>query len=704
VPDDNNSVNGKAYKWVAPDVNNIPQGNYEPVILLIAPKKQQLVTIEADYMLSNNTKINTALALSNYNINAFSSKDKGDDIGYAAKFTLTNLRTIKKWKKHIQLTSHIGYEWVEDRFKPIERLRTVEFYRNWGLPITVNAATENLFTASAQLSSISGNAIQYKFENYQRSDGYSGVKNSILQKADIGNWHFNNQLNITNFNLSDQTGYYVKPVLDISKSFPALGNYSIGAGYTLERNFIKYKQIDSLNISSFAFDTWQVYIKSPAAKPNKWGVTYYTRSDSYPYAKNLLKADRSNNINAYTELLKSAKHQLRINITYRKLNILDDKINTAAKAEETILGRTEYFINEFKGMINGNALYEIGTGQEQKRDFTYIEVPAGQGEYTWNDYNADGIQQLNEFEVSQFKDQAKYIRIFTPTNQYIKANYLQFNYSLIINPRAFINTTKAGGFQKFFTRVYFQSSLQIYKKEMSGSLSFNPFSTALSDTSLIILTKTLSNSFSFNRSSSVWGLDLNNIKNDNKSFLTYGYESRKLNEWNIRSRWNITRNFLFELTGKNTLNSLTTPSFDNKNYNIKGIGTEPKISFIRNTNFRILLGYKFDDKTNTDSTQKAIIHSLTSEVKYNLVSNTSVTAKFTYSQIKYSDAANGNSANTSVAYIMLDALLPGKNFLWTVDLTKRLTSYLELNFVYEGRKAAASNTVHIGRATLRAIF
>lgn len=704
VPDNANAANGKVFKWVSPDENNIPQGNYEPVILLVAPKKQQLLTLGADYALSERTTVSTDLALSNYSVNSFSSKDKADDIGYAARFIVNDIRPIKKTSKDVTIASQISYEWVQDRFKPIERLRTVEFYRDWGLPITVNAATENLFKANARVHTKNGNAVEYRFENYQRSDGYSGVRNGLLHRADYGNWHFNNQINITNFNVSDQKGYYLKPILDVSKDFPKFGNHRIGAGYTLERNFSKYKQYDSLNAASFAFDIWQVYIKSPVSKPNKWGLTYFTRSDSYAFQGKLLRSDRSNNINAYTELMKSEKHQLRVNVTYRNLEILNDKVNASRKPEETILGRTEYLINEFKGLINGNVLYEVGTGQEQRRNFAYVEVPAGQGEYTWIDYNNDGIQQLNEFELSQFRDQAKYIRIFTPTNEYIKANYLQFNYSFIINPRATINTAKATSFQKFLAKLYFQSSLQVYKKEMSGSLSFNPFSTPLSDTSLIILNKILSNSFSFNRSSSVWGLDFNNIRNDNKAFLTYGYESRKVNEWNIKGRWNISRTLLFELMGRQGLNRLVTPNFDNRNYNIEAIGFEPRISFTRNTSFRVLLGYKFDDKTNTDSTQKATIHSMMSEVKYNVVSSTSITAKFTYSQIKYNDPANAGNSNTSVSYIMLDALLPGKNFLWTIDLTKRLTSYLELNFQYEGRKSASSNTVHIGRASLRAIL
>jgi hypothetical protein len=53
----------------------------------------------------------------------------------------------------------------------------------------------------------------------------------------------------------------------------------------------------------------------------------------------------------------------------------------------------------FNQMIQGTSSYETNSGTLPQQEFTYLEVPTGQGVYTWNDYNTNGVQELQEFEV-----------------------------------------------------------------------------------------------------------------------------------------------------------------------------------------------------------------------------------------------------------------------------------------------------------------
>ena len=211
-------------------------------------------------------------------------------------------------------------------------------------------------------------------------------------------------------------------------------------------------------------------------------------------------------------------------------------------------------VNEWKGLLTGNVLYELGAGQEQKRDYAYIEVPAGTGQYAWIDYNNDGVQQLNEFELAAFPDQAKFIRIFTPTNEFVKANYNTFNYSVTLNPRAAMNSSRLKSFPKLISRTNLQSSLQISQKSIAnGDFEFNPFKYALNDTALITLNTVLLNTFSFNRFGGIWGFDISNLQNGGKALLTYGYESRKLNDWIFKVRFNLSRSVTFDINTKKKL-------------------------------------------------------------------------------------------------------------------------------------------------------
>jgi hypothetical protein len=701
---DFNGANGKVFRYVSP-INGLMQGNYEPVTILITPKKQQLISVGTDYQLNRNNNLKTELAFSNRDVNTYSSKNSGDDIGTAAKLQYSNQIILNK-RKGLQLSSTFDYEHVQEKFKPLERLRQVEFSREWGLPLVVQQATENIVRAGTQLRNKKNNGLGYQFMSYQRSDNYKGYQNSLQQSSSLKGWNFNNQVSLTQFNNAADKGAFFRPVLDISKALRKLDSMQFGMRYTIEDNQVRNKTNDSLSPLSFSFDTYTAYLKSNSQKRNKYGITFFTRADKYPLYKKMFLGDRSYNINFNAELLQSQKHQLLFNATYRKLKVFRKNLSRQNE-DNSLLGRTEYLINEWKGLVTGNVLYEIGAGQEQRRDFAYVEVPTGQGQYYWNDYDSNGVQSLNEFEIAQFPDQARFIRIFIPTNQFLKANYTTLNYAFGFNPKVLFDKKGAKGFSKFIGRFTWQTSMQKTKKSIAkGDFEFNPFKYDVQDTALITLNTSFINTVSFNRASSKWGIDITNLQNTGKNLLTYGYESRKQQDVIARLRYNLGTMLTLNVNAKKSLSALYTPSFDNRNYEVTAKNAEPQLVFVKGTVFRLQGSYKYEQKTNSPvfGGQESTSNSLITETKYNVFQNSSVTGRFTYNAIQFIDKANNNKANTTVSYTMLDGLLPGKNFLWSLDLTKRLLNNVELNFQYEGRKPAETKSIHTGRASLRALF
>lgn len=692
------SANGRVFQWIAPDQIGNLQGSFEPVVLLITPKKKQMVTIGTEYAFSENTKTSIEFGYSNNDINTFSSKNNDDNSGFAIKANFINTsrfgkNDIKKYK----LISEANYEFVNKYFSPIEPYRDIEFNRDWNITNTSTAENEHIAGLSLLFEETKNRYINYMLRLFNKGEKYNAYQNILNVIWDKKNFLFTFNSSYMNSKETTFNTGFLKHKVGLSKKINWL---IIGIKEEQEHNTFKAIRSDSLMANSFSYNEWGIFVKNSDSTTNKFSLTYNIRYDHLPRNNVLMLATKAENFGLLFELLKYKNNRLSLSTTYRRLHI-KDSISTKQEPDNTIVGRLEYFTKKFKGAVTSNTYYEVGSGLEVKKEFTYLKVADGEGVYTWTDYNNDGIEQLDEFEVSIFKDKANYLRIYTPTNSYEKVFSNQFSEVLNINPVIVWRSKK--GFKKLLSHFSNQSVYRIDHKTGDDDIlkAYNPFTNELSDTALKTMNSSFRNTIYFNRNHKKFDVDFSFQSNKNKSLLVNGFESRKLIKKGINLRININRFFSVKAGYIDGVKTNSSEYFSSKDYDIKYFQIKPTVIFQPNTSFRLNLFFEYTEKTNRIGSQRE--HSANQnagvEINYRIVTKGSLLLKVNYINIKF----NSNE-NSSLAYEMLQGLRSGKNATWNLSYQRNLANNLQLNLVYDGRKSPDVKTIHVGSVQLRAYF
>lgn len=694
------TANGKVYKWVAP-VGGILQGNYEPIIPLVTPKKKQMFTAGINYQFNKYHHIDVEGVYTKNDVNTFSKFNSYNDDGYGIKVNSNNQSVIKKdtaTKQSLNAVYNLGYEYVQQYFNPIERYRAIEFERDWNRPVNAPINTDQ-HVGFAQVGIQKDNKLRllYGLNFFDEGFFYKGLKHSVssFYNTKTNSLTYNGSYLTSNYN--SQLSNFYRHKTTFSQSF-----WKLRLNYLdeFEQNLFKKNTSDSLLSRSYQFWEWEGNITNKDTSGNLYKIFYRERRDKQAYASILKDSTYAQNTGFSANINSIRNHPFSMVFTYRELKLKRDSMTI--KPDNALLSRIEYSPRLMKGFITSTIFYETGYGLENKKEYYYLLVAAGQGTYAWKDYNDNGIKELNEFEIAQFSDQALYIRVYTPTNQYVKALHDQFSFSLNLRPAVFLNET-SGKALKFISRFATQSAYRVDKKSNdNGKLfTFNPLDIKLSDSLLTALNYSLRQSLFFNQSAAVFGTDYTYQSNLSKQLLTNGFETRENTTHEWRWRWNLTKAWSINSTNIYGIKQTESGFFSTRNYNIESYDIEQKLSYQPNTAFRVSVLYKHNKKQNIikEGFQKAELNDFGLEFKYNQVEKGSLTGKANFINITYNDLEN-----TPVAYEMLNALKTGYNYTWELSYQRNLSNNIQISINYNGRKSPDNKIVNIGGAQVRAFF
>lgn len=674
---DQTLATGNVFAYVGPNL-----GDYNPIVQLTAPEKLQIAVVNSQYKPSEKTSLSAELAFSNNDRNLFSSIDNNQNTGAATKLNWQQTLLDKKW----QLLSHADYLFIHKNFNTIQRFQAVEFNRDWNL---VNPqGNQSLLDLGLTLKNKENDYLTYAFKQLEFSDNYKGSKHVLnsQMKLDSTSFYVHSSFLDNNSEIQENTFLRIKGGLEHS-----FKRSWAGAFVNIESNDGTLNTTQEALSTNHRFKEYEGYIGVGDSTKvfAKFGINY--RDNDSIRSNQFTQINNRKTFYADTRLIQNERTSLSVYANYRITE------NAFTDDEKALNSRVVYNQRFFNNFLNIGASYETSSGNVARQDFVYVEVEPGQGFYTWIDYNNNGIQEFDEFEIAQFQDQANYLRVPLPNLRFIATQRAKWNQSISLDAKQWSQKTGIKKVLSHFSNQFFLS-INNEQERVGNSFNLNPFD--LDETKQISLNYNIRNSLHFNRGLQRYSTSYTYSTSENKQQFLIGNQDIDTKVHQLTFQHKLGKYWLLDLLGKVAENNLETENFLNRNYQIDELELSPKFSYELNQSNRFSAFYHYKTKENQlQSFEELKQQKLGVEYFYTGKEKSQFNANFT----AFFNDFQGDS-NSPVGYQMLEGLQEGTNYTWTFLWSQKLNSFLNLNFNYRGRKSENSKTIHTGNIQLRAIF
>ncbi len=657
---------GKIYEYAGPN-----QGDYEPKIRLTPPVSRKYVGLNYHYIPGEQTNFSFSGVLNHTDQNLFSTFDDQDNLGGALHLALKQ----RLWQNdNRQLFLNVQYDFIHPDFVALDPYRPVEFTREWQI--------DSLY-GKQHLTNI-GLDYQIKKNHIATGFRYFALRDTLQAKQVFINheWQYKKWQSTGRYQYTaQQAGFDLKAALVEQQLVYHFKKFTItGTGHYEQRDKTNADVPDSLNYRfAYAGLQWQ------KKDSTRWNVhlSYRRERNDSIYFRQWFMAQQTDQFGGQLSH-KGDRHFVKFFVQYRHNKALQQH-----KTNDYLNLKWSWQQKYWQNFITTQLDIESFNGNTLRDEVVFVETPPGQGVYIWNDYNGNGIKEINEFEVAVYRDEANYIRVVLPSKNYIPTLNNSYHFQLNVNPEVW---QKKHFLKKLYAVFLFQVNHQSVQKNQKFPLVWQP-------DDVLQQNVLWQHDLFFNRSKKRYHLHFTYQFNDQQQLLLVGAQRQRIELYRLQTKHAFKKAFIWKQSFMTGQTARFSENYQQKNYRLQTTGLEEGIQLGQAPKNTFYMYYAFKNKKNLSGVELLKMHQLGLRYTYKSVKQNTF-----HTDLQWIKNDMFGNAQSPVAYQMLEALQQGNNLVLNVLYKQKINSYLDLNLSYGFRLSESNPAVHTGGIQLKMIF
>ncbi len=663
-------------------------GHYLPVQQIATPMRKSLNTIQTKWQPTSGQSITTEVAFQNNAVNLFS------DVENKANALFVGYQWQKKVSTNWTLQTDLGARHNSEGFIGIDRFRALEWSRMWSLPGQDSAlpSAEKNHRANLSFTHTKGDNIRLTAEHLDRKNFVSGYSYKTDFLKTFGRFTATGSFGQNTHSLLDKKVSRRDEYLELK--LPMVRGWQTSYVWQGEKSGLASKNSDSLWAGGLWFEQQSLIINKRDSLELPAELRLSRRQDA-----GVKEGRRSVEWEAYQldGKFKILDKELQGIWNYRTNKNL---WSPQAQIEKNLSAGIDWNRKRKNELIQFALAWQTATGRELKRDYRFVLSPVpGMGTHKWMDFNNDGQQQPDEFVEALLPEEKQYIKLLAPTQETVPAyqSRLSFNGTLAM-PQTFAPNGPIG---KFLKKIEWNTIAEAERKTTDSRWAnrINPYAVSENDAAALSNREVLVNRLLINPNQTKWSIKAQSGLRSQRFLQSQGFDSRQSGDLILEASFSPGTEWQI-IAAKTRLNQKVTSNYlDARNY---AFGTD-ELSFETRwqpgTKSRYSMFLRHGQKQPQSASPNLGFTKLGAEVRYALDGGTGL--NFRLQRFDFSWAGDTGSA---MAYEMLEAFQPGKNYQWQCDLDHTTSSGIKIGFRYEGRQMPSRPLIHFGTLNLGMAF